>query len=260
MATNYWQTDDTKVSGVSKLEGYEWNIFARIAEMQTTGALKDLGAGVISGWTVSAGTGLAVNIVKGMGILEHSVKNHIFAMTESTSELEDLVDNDDNYVYAAAQFAVAEDDPDTRQSGLPAFILGTGDPMDGALLLAKVTTASGSVTAIEDLKAKVTSLAGVSADVEDLKAKITSLAGVSADVEDLKAAVPIPYDVAVKGTLDARLATVESGGSGGEGGGGASYLTALPVSPIDATDSKTYIDAEIANVKTEVITLIPGES
>jgi len=253
MATQKLQLDDTHQDGHA-LHGVEWDILSRILESYGTGAMEILAAGIIAipdetSWQVSAGSGLLVNVAAGAGIALHSTYGHIFIKSAVANEVEDLTDDSsDNYIFAAIRIGVL----DSREYQFAQFVVNDSDTLDGALLLAKVTTASGSVTEIEDLRDYW--------PLQDALNDIVTLAGQVSDIEDV---IGYPWSVEELGTIKSWLQSLSGTkpkDPANGGGGGASYLTALPVSPIDATDSKTYMDAEIADVKTEVIALIPGES
>jgi len=230
MATQKLQLDDTHQDGHA-LHGVEWDILSRILESYGTGAMEILAAGIIAipdetSWQVSAGSGLLVNVAAGAGIALHSTYGHIFIKSAVANEVEDLTDDSsDNYIFAAIRIGVL----DSREYQFAQFVVNDSDTLDGALLLAKVTTASGSVTEIEDLR-----------DYWPLQDALNDIVTLAGQVNDIEEVIGYPWSVEELGTIKAWLQSF----SGVEPGDPATvFWGPLHKTNVDETTIQEAIDA-----------------
>lgn len=126
----------------------EFNFEHSWIETQGIGALLAIGAGVKSGFEVTADTGLNVAISAGIAIASDTTRGAVL-LQKSTSTTLLLGASDTWWVFAT----IEDSETNVSQtSGLPLFLAQDSDTLDGAVLLAKVITGVGSITSVEDLR------------------------------------------------------------------------------------------------------------
>lgn len=112
-----------------------------------------LGVGVfplptVNSFKVTASSGLSVSIAAGSGIVSETTLGYVAMFKSTATTLSGLDDDTDSYIFATVEDATNK----TYETGLPLFVTDELDTLDGGLLLAKVTTAAGAVTAVVDLR------------------------------------------------------------------------------------------------------------
>lgn len=183
-----------------QLASMEWNALVGIIDTQLQGALVAIGAGVIQGLVVTAGTGLSVDVSAGSGVISLSTALAFVELPDGDT-LASLPD--DASLWFWAQALVPEtSDADSRMDAA-ARVVYTLDNIQPpcSFPLAHGTSADGAVTITSD--DRVYCPARV---VASLQAAITAL----------QTAVGIPY--VAETSLAARVSSLESAPAGDTGG------------------------------------------
>lgn len=113
------------------------------------------GAGVVpfpnaDAWKVTAGAGLSVSVAAGAGICSHSQFDVVWMQTKAATTKSNLAASSILYLHAAVEGSVAND---TRETGLPNFVVSSANTLPNALTLARITTNATGVVSIDDLRA-----------------------------------------------------------------------------------------------------------
>jgi hypothetical protein len=182
METEFW---DLPVEGPDFVDGqsrYTAAMFTRLHQIvatQTKGALYALGEGIVkrpvTAGEVTISTGRIVNIAECLAIARHSVKGPAILHQPSTT-FGPLPANrgDDNPIYL---FLVWEKTGlhDAWRDAAPIIIQHTAATYDGGVLLAKITTSSSAILAIDN-SVKTYSGAGGLTDISDGSVTLAKLA------------------------------------------------------------------------------------
>ncbi len=214
----------------------EFNSHARILNSQLVGALQAIGTGCIEedAWSVTAGSGLSVDVSAGAGIAQDGAGYVLLRTGGATNVV--LPANSTRWLYALAVYRVDPQDPDSREDGMVQFYTNaTGEDVAGGILLAQVVTGSAGISSITDAR---TFCRGLTALME--------LETGGDDLEAVKAALGADYFGAdPPPTVDARLDDLEAAAADGEGGGPV-YWGVLTEAAGDPTTIEQHVDAEIA--------------
>ena len=210
----YTQLSDEYVEGMS-VPATEYDALVRILNAQVDGALEAIGSGIISGFQVTAGPGLAVTITEGKAV-NTTQFGSVFIKHTNPSMLS-LSSGAPAWIWIAAAFP--PDNPPEYDSRETAYAVIVSRPdstvVPDAQLLAAVTN-DGAVVTVSDMRTMISS-GGLATDIETR-------------VAALEAAVGIPYG------LSASLQSLVAGlMAGGGGGGETTYLETEPYSPADPT-------------------------
>lgn len=127
----------------------EFNYVHRWIETQGIGALLALGERVISGFEVTADSGLNVAISAGIAVAESSTYGAALLQRESPYSMV-LAANSTLYIFPTLEVSGSND---SRQTGLPLFVADEGTTYDGGPAIARVVTGASTITSIEDLRA-----------------------------------------------------------------------------------------------------------
>ena len=222
MTRGYTNQRDTWVN-TEPYDAVYMNSLVRILDSQVHGALEGVGAGIIDGGDVAAGTGLSVSVaaIKALVSTQHLLT---YLQTDAPVTVSDLEPGATLFIHAAAVFAVDPGDPDSREDAGAVLFASDTDVEADAILLARVVTGADSVTSVTDLREYVPA-----------QQALTALGDLSATVEDLEDALD---------ALALRVDALEAGGGGG--GGGTVYWGALERTGADPTRINQFVAEEIA--------------
>lgn len=222
MTRGYTNQRDTWVN-TEPYDAVYMNSLVRILDSQVHGALEGVGAGIIDGGDVAAGTGLSVTVaaLKAIVSTEHLLT---YLQTDAPVTVADLEPSSTLYIHAAAVFATSPGDPDSREDAGVVLFASDSDVEPNAILLATVVTGSESVTSVTDAREYVPA-----------QEALTALQALSTSVSDLEDA------------LDALTARVDAIEAGGGGGGAVGYWGALERTASDPTRINQFVDEEIAD-------------
>lgn len=236
MLLHYDQLSDEHVTGES-VSAAEYNSLVRILDSQVAAALEGVGEGVVSGGEVTAGSGLAVNVSPLVAVVRTEV-GLVGLVTSGTTTVTGLPADTTLYLYAAANLEEGGGEEDSRESGVVVFTWqATGGELAGAVLLAKVRTASQSVASVTDLRVSVPS-----------RQAAALVEAVEAQIDDLEAAVGGAYlgDEPPAQSLHDRVTALEQQSGGGGGTPAAVFWGALARAAGDPTTVDQAISAAIA--------------
>jgi len=234
MPRHYDQLRDDYVTG-EPLPASEYNSLVRILDTQVEGALEGVGAGVISGGSVSAGNGLSVDISALKAVID--TQYGLCYVESEDATVGNLPDDSTVYIWARAVFPLNPGDPDSRETGYVEFYWAVSDQGEAdALLLAEVATSGGAVTSVTDRRSFVPA-----------QQALQLAQSLSSDLNDVRAAIGSAYfgQSPPSASLDERVTALESGGGGG--GGGPTYWGGLEKAAGDPTTIEQEIEAEIAD-------------
>lgn len=203
----------------------EWNRRGQVLGTQPENALAAHGAGVVDSddFAVAAGGGLSVVVGAGRAVVE-TARGFVGFATTTPHTLSGLPDNGESWVYVGAVITADPTEADSRKDNTVSYAHNTTGIAPAAhIVLAKVVTAGGAVTAVEDLRSYIRG--------EEALAALASLDAALAAL-----------DVRVDG-LEDRVDGLE----GGVGGGAATvYWGALERTAADPTRVDQHITTEIA--------------
>lgn len=149
MSTPHYRINDSHLNGEA-LEGYEWDILARILDTQAEGSLAALEAGVLDTDEFEDGSsyecalsGAVVTISPGHAITRHSQYGHCYIRSDSAKNPEgDIVDGEITFVYVVAVYPSAPLQPSSPEGtiGDPdlSYILSVATSVDGGVRLARI--------------------------------------------------------------------------------------------------------------------------
>jgi hypothetical protein len=210
-----------------------------IVDSQLGAVLQSLGEGVLrspnaDSFLVSSGTGLNVQVSPGLANVQ---KDGVFSCLElKTSVSVNTEPNRDETapLYLFAAFYEGEDGrDDSFETLLPLLVWGDAPVMNGGVPLARVTTTNNTVSVVD----------------------IRSMIGTSQLQSDLG------YDEAerAKGTVAARLGTLETSPSGGAGAGNVAFLGQLHFTAQEDRDAITVLNEQMdAKIASAVGAIVPG--
>jgi len=212
------------------LDPDEYNALAQVLDTQVEGALEGLGAGMLQGGAVTAGSGLSVNCAPLIAVVETD-KGMVFVKSAGVVAVSLPDDTAALYLWLQALLPDTSDYDSRRDASASVVYTLTSAAPSNALPLARVATAGGVTTVLEDLRQW--SPARSAESLVDRIAVIESALG-PAYISD----TPPADDV---GT---RLDDLE--GIVGGGSGDLVYAKLLPWTPTDSRTNEQVMDAKDA--------------
>lgn len=124
-----------------------------VLNTQLAAALGRQGPGVVSGLQVSGAGGLSLSVGAGSAIALLSAGGIGYVALESAGDTIDLPGDTETgdiwYIFAAIELAEVANAPDSREDAHINFVVQSGDTLDGAVKLAKVTVTDDDPTILD---------------------------------------------------------------------------------------------------------------